>query len=100
MDATIIAFRMPDMVQDGFHAVQTVLPDGITAGSFLQVGERLHVTAEVVEIVEVHAGTVVQGVFLVNLRSVVELAGQFENYNLTQLERLLVNQLIFPIAWF
>ena len=61
-----IPLRVADVVQQLSHPVQTVKAYGIVVITSFQISERLHIAAELVEIVESHAGTVVQGWFLVN----------------------------------
>jgi hypothetical protein len=61
-----IPLWMADMVEQLSHPVQAVQSHGIVVIASFQISERLHVGAELVEIVESHGGTVVQGWFLVN----------------------------------
>ena len=54
------------MVQKLSHPVQPVETDRIVAGTAFKIGKGFHIGAELLEIVESHARTLVQGWRLVN----------------------------------
>ena len=67
MDGAKIPLGITDMIENRPHPIQTIQANGVSVLPLLEVGERFHIAAELIEVTELHAVTVMQGLFLVNV---------------------------------
>jgi len=49
------------MIEDGTHAIEAIHAYGVPTLFLLEVGKRFHIGAELIEVTELHAVTVMQG---------------------------------------